>query len=98
LHRGRSFLGDDFDFLAQSPPDDRVIPVQSKALRFTSQDFIADLFLNQSIEFRRRRRSLPGAPEILREHPHASFVDDNILLCRKPLIPKCIHHKKQAAQ
>ena len=62
-------FGDEFQFLRDPPPDDRIVPVQTQRKAFAVQHLFADVAADKLFQFRIRRRPLPGA----REQPGHAF-------------------------
>ena len=62
-------FGDEFQFLRDPPPDDRIVPVQTHRKAFAIKHFFADMAADKPFQFRIRRRPLPGA----RKQPGHAF-------------------------
>ena len=56
-------FGDEFQFLRDPPPDDRIVAVQAERKAFAIKHLFANVAADKLVQFRIRRRALPVARE-----------------------------------
>ena len=73
----------------------RVTLFEAERQSLAKEDFLAQPRVDQAVQFRRRRRALPGACELLLQHIDTRGVDDDLVRSRRRIAPELVVSKEQ---